>query len=155
MQIEEIMMDCIFCEIIARKIPATVLREDDLTISFLDIHQSNDGHCLVVSKEHFPRAYDLPGDVAGALFAHASLLAKAMNETIAPDGIQIWQSNGAAAGQEIDHVHIHVFPRYTGDGHFRIYPSPPRTASVEELEAIAKPLVTYIETHPSRAADNE
>ena len=133
-------MSCIFCEIVARRAPAAYLHEDELTVSFLDIRQSNEGHCLVVSKMHVERIYDLPPKVSGALFTHAAFIAKSMQSTIAPHGIQVWQSNGKAAGQEVDHVHIHVFPRYSGDGHFRIYPTTPRRASPHELERIADPL---------------
>ena len=117
-----------------------MLHEDELTYSFLDIRQTNDGHCLVIPRVHEQRIYDLTPEVSAALINHTALIARVMNETIAPDGIQVWQSNGEAAGQEIDHVHFHVFPRYHGDRHFRIYPEQPRTASPEELESIAAPM---------------
>jgi histidine triad (HIT) family protein len=139
-------MSCIFCEIIARNIPAVFIHEDDTTISFLDIRHTNEGHCLVVSKAHYPMIDDLPLDIAGSLFAHAAVVARALRESVRPDGIQIWQSNGRAAGQEVDHVHIHVFPRYHGDGHFQIYPVAPRVYSPEELETMAKPIRARIDS---------
>ncbi len=133
-------MSCIFCSIVRAEIPSVKLHEDAHTVSFLDIRQTNDGHCLVIPKAHAERIYDLASDVAAALMNHAALVARAMHESVAPDGILLWQSNGAAAGQEIDHVHFHVFPRYHGDRHFRIYPHEPRSASDEELESIAAPM---------------
>lgn len=133
-------MNCIFCDIVRGSHPAAILHADDLTLSFLDIHHTHDGHCLVVTKRHYPTIEEIPIEEAGALFAHATLVARALKRAYAPDGIQVWQSNGAAAGQEIDHIHIHVFPRFHGDGHFRIYPKPPRTVTGEDLEAMAEPI---------------
>lgn len=132
-------MSCIFCDIIAGAVPAERLREDELTLSFLDIRQSNEGHCLVIPKKHTQFLYELEPDIAGAMMQHAALLSKIMNQVIQPDGIQVWQSNGRAAGQEVDHVHIHLLPRYHGDEHFKIYPTPPPVTSGIDLERIAIP----------------
>ena len=133
-------MSCIFCEIINGNIPSERLHEDDLTLSFLDVRQSNEGHCLIVPKSHAQFLYDLDPQIAGAIMQHTALLSRIVNEVIRPDGIQVWQSNGRAAGQEVDHVHIHLFPRYHGDGHFKIYPEPPAVSSGVDLERIASPI---------------
>lgn len=138
-------MSCIFCDIVAGTSPAAIIYEDETTLSFMDIHQTNDGHCLVIPKAHYATIDDLPLEAAGPLFAHTALVARALRRGVQPDGVQIWQSNGAAAGQEIDHIHLHVFPRYHGDRHFRIYPERPRTVTGDDLEAIAAPIRSRLE----------
>ncbi len=65
------------------------------------------------------------------------LVTGAVRRGFAPDGINIWQSNGVAAGQEVFHVHLHVFPRRAGDDHLRIYPQAPPTPARAELDRLA------------------
>ena len=107
---------CIFCKVVAGEIPAAKVYEDDLTIAFMDIGQVNPGHVLVASKRHAQTVLDLTTEEAGAAMQAAQRIAKAAQQAFAPDGITIFQANGAAGGQTVGHFHIHVLPRHEEDG---------------------------------------
>jgi len=128
---------CVFCRVIAGALPASRVCEDDFTLAFMDLRQTNAGHVLVLPKRHVETIDLLPPDLAGPLMQATARVARALRTALEPHGINVWQSNGAAAGQEVPHVHVHVFPRYVGDGHFRIYPGRAPNASRRELEEIA------------------
>ena len=107
---------CIFCKIVAGEIPAAKVYEDSLTIAFMDLGQVNPGHVLVASKRHAQTVLDLTPEEAGATMQTAQRIANAAQQAFAPDGITIFQANGAAGGQTVKHFHIHVLPRHEGDG---------------------------------------
>ncbi len=132
--------DCVFCRIVERRVAASRVYEDDATLAFVDLRQPNPGHVLVVPKAHVPALDQLPLDVAARLMRTVVLMTGAVRRSFAPDGINIWQSNGAAAGQEVFHVHLHVFPRRAGDGCLRIYPEAPATPPRAELDRLAAQL---------------
>jgi histidine triad (HIT) family protein len=129
--------DCVFCRIVARELPASVVAEDDWTLSFMDLRQSNPGHILVIPKAHIPTVDLLPPDLAGPTLRAVARATGALRHGLAPDGINIWQSNGVAAGQEVFHVHFHIFPRHAGDGHMRVYPAFPPETPRAELDRLA------------------
>ena len=109
------MSDCIFCKIIKEELPATKLYEDDKALAFLDIYPVNIGHALVIPKEHFENILETPEDV----IAHMMKVVKKVShgiEGLKCDGINITMNNKKAAGQVVFHSHIHVIPRYDGDG---------------------------------------
>lgn len=108
---------CVFCKIIRRELPASVLAEDDRTMAFLDIRPINPGHFLVIPKAHATRLADLqPGD-GGRIFEMARELAGALRKSgVRCEGVNFHLADGEVAGQEIFHVHLHVYPRYAGDG---------------------------------------
>ncbi len=110
------MSDCVFCKIVAGELPAAKVHEDALTLAFMDIGEVNPGHVLVVAKPHVENIYGLDDALAGALLATAARVARAVNAAYAPEGITLYQANGVAAGQTVFHFHIHVVPRYRGDG---------------------------------------
>ena len=107
---------CIFCKIAAGEIPATKVYEDELTIAFMDIGQVNPGHVLVASKRHAQTVLDLTPQEAAAAMQTAQRIAHAAQQAFDPDGITLFQANGAAGGQTVKHFHIHVLPRHEGDG---------------------------------------
>lgn len=107
---------CPFCEIINGNIPAKKVYEDDSSIAFLDINPRNPGHTLVVPKEHFATILDIPVDKAGELFKAVKRVAVAVQSGMKAQGISISQSNGAAAGQLVPHMHFHVIPRFLSEG---------------------------------------
>ncbi|GAA0302690.1 HIT family protein [Halarchaeum salinum] len=109
------MSDCVFCEIVAGEQSAHHLYEDDRTLAFLDTAPATEGHALVVPKTHHETLTDMPGDLASAVFWTAQRVARGVEDAIEPDGVSVVQSNGAAAGQEIAHAHVHVVPRYEDD----------------------------------------
>lgn len=112
-------MDDLFLKIIAGEIPSAKLYEDDLTYAFLDIRPTNKGHALVVPKEKYRNALDTPPETFAAMAKTAQKIAVALKEAVGADGVNIAMNNEAAAHQEVFHAHIHVIPRFEGDGIFK------------------------------------
>ena len=126
------MSDCIFCRIVAKQIPATVVHEDEDTLAFMDIGQVNPGHVLVAAKAHADNLYELDDKQAAAVFRTAVRVARAIRGAFTPEGLSLYQANGKAAGQTVFHFHMHLVPRYADDGMNLVWPvkNPPR----EKLE---------------------
>ena len=142
--------DCVFCRIIRGELDSAIVYEDESTLAFMDLRQSNEGHVLVVPRKHVEQIYDLDEATASALAGTVCKIARAVRRVYAPDGLSIWQSNGPAAFQEVPHVHWHVFPRYTNDGHLVVYPKEVagrarREYSLQSLKNIADPLISALE----------
>ncbi len=110
------MVDCLFCKIIAKTIPAMVIYEDDHTVAFLDITPRSPGHTLVIPKAHAPNIVVLPDTEVGPLFVAVKHVADLLSRKLIPDGITIGINQGRAGGQEVDHLHVHLMPRWHGDG---------------------------------------
>ena len=110
------MEDCIFCKIIKKQIPSTIVYEDNLFIAFLDIAPANKGHVLVVSKEHHETYTDLPDELLKELSVVTKKVAKAMNKSLNTGGFNIFMNNRKTAGQLVPHAHFHIIPRFEGDG---------------------------------------
>jgi histidine triad (HIT) family protein len=129
---------CIFCKIVAKQIPATVVHEDADTLAFMDIGQVNPGHVLVAAKAHAENIYALQDPQAAALFRSAARVARAIRDAFAPEGLSVYQANGKAAGQTVFHFHIHLVPRHEGDGMALAWPvkNPPRDKLQEYAEKI-------------------
>ena len=136
------MSDCVFCRIVARQIPATVVHEDEHTLAFMDLGQVNPGHVLVAVKAHAENLYALNDAQAGAVLRAAARLARAIRDAFKPEGLSVYQANGKAAGQTVFHYHVHLVPRHEGDGMALSWPvrSPPR----EKLEEYAAKIRTEI-----------
>jgi histidine triad (HIT) family protein len=107
--------DCVFCDIIERDAPADIVYEDQHSIAFLDIYPLNPGHTLVVSKKHYATLDEMPPEEVGLLFSTVAKVMKGVKEAVAADGINIGQSNGTAASQDVFHVHVHIIPRFSQD----------------------------------------
>jgi histidine triad (HIT) family protein len=103
--------DCIFCKIVHREAPCFRVHEDDLTLTFLDIFPVADGHSLVVTKEHYENLFDASTAALQAVAANARRVAVAIREQLDPEGLGVFQLNGAAAGQTVFHYHMHLIPR--------------------------------------------
>ena len=125
--------DCIFCKLVAKQIPASIVYEDDATLAFMDLGQVNPGHVLVACKAHADNIYELDDVQAAAVFRTAARVARAIRAAFDPAGLSIYQANGTPAGQTVFHFHLHVLPRHDGDGMQLVWPlkNPPR----EQLEA--------------------
>ncbi len=108
--------ECIFCKIVQGQIPCAKVYEDELTLAFMDIGQASEGHVLVASKRHAANLLELTAEEAGAVMQTAQRIAAAAAQTFEPEGITLFQANGAAGGQTVFHFHLHVLPRRTGDG---------------------------------------
>ena len=135
--------DCIFCKIISKKAGAVIVFEDEHSLAFLDIHPLNPGHTLVVPKKHYPSMVEMPPAEVGRVFVSVAKVMKGVMRASKADGINIGQSNGRAASQEVFHMHVHVIPRYIHElpGGF-----PERkTASEADLEQIGRKIKAAIE----------
>lgn len=111
------MEDCIFCKIIKRQLPASIVFENDVVIAFMDIQPVNPGHVLVVPKVHHELITELDQNLTGELFRIGTQINAAIRKSgVKCEGVNYFLADGEAAGQEIFHVHLHVFPRYLGDG---------------------------------------
>ena len=132
------MADCVFCRIMAKQIPATVVHEDEHTLAFMDIGQVNPGHVLVALKKHAENIFALDDAQAAAVFRSAAKVARAIRGAFEPQGLSVYQANGAAAGQTVFHLHIHLVPRYEGDGMALTWPvkNPPRDKLADYAEKI-------------------
>ena len=108
-------MDCIFCKIIAAEIPCFRLYEDEDTLAFMDINPANEGHALVIPKEHFSDVHAASDAAISSTVVTAKKIAAAINKTLNPDGMNLLQCNGPAAAQSVLHFHMHVLPRRDGD----------------------------------------
>ena len=109
-------MTCIFCAIVERAAPARIVHEDERTLAFMDLFPLTRGHALVVPKAHSDSLLDCDPEDAAAVMRTAQLVARAAMRAYTPDGLNLLQTNGAAAMQTVFHLHVHVLPRYVGDG---------------------------------------
>ncbi len=108
-------MDCIFCRIIAGDIPAHKVYEDDATLAFLDINPASRGHTLVIPKQHAADLFNLSPETLTATARTIQTVARILQQGVQPDGINVLQNNGPAAGQVVFHYHVHLIPRWQGD----------------------------------------
>lgn len=111
------MSACIFCEIVAGRIPSARVYEDETKLAFMDIGPVRPGHVLLVPKAHYERVTDLPDDVAADLGGMLPRLARAVVAAARADGFNIFQTNGECSGQVVPHVHFHIIPRHANDGY--------------------------------------
>ncbi len=128
-------MDCIFCAIIAGEIPAAKVYEDEHVFAFMDIAPANPGHTLVIPKQHYRNIFDMPVEVGSKIMQVAIPLANAIRVALNPDGLNLFQSNEAAAFQTVFHFHLHLIPRWESDP-LRL-PWRPSEGDMEEISNIA------------------
>ena len=126
------MSNCVFCKIMAKQIPASVVHEDERTLAFMDLGQVNPGHVLVAAKAHAENLYELSEADAAAVFRAAARVARAIRSVFAPPGLSVYQANGKPAGQTVLHFHLHLVPRHEGDGMALTWPV--KNPSRETLE---------------------
>ncbi|MGV8961497.1 MAG: HIT family protein [Stenotrophomonas sp.] len=139
------MGDCVFCGIVAGRVPASVVWEDAQVVAFMDLRQAVPGHVLVVPRQHAETLYALDEDTAAHVMRVAHRIARALRDVHQPDGLNLWQSNGEAGGQEVPHFHLHVHPRQHGDGVLRFYrQGQPLPAPRADLDALAATLRTTL-----------
>ncbi|MCE5277303.1 MAG: HIT family protein [Planctomycetaceae bacterium] len=113
------MSDCIFCKIAAGQIPCAKVLEDDVCVAFMDIGPLAQGHVLLIPKAHAEQLDEMDPAAAGAMLAHLPALVGAVKAATGCEGVNVLQNNGAAAHQEVMHVHFHIIPRNAGDAfHF-------------------------------------
>jgi diadenosine tetraphosphate (Ap4A) HIT family hydrolase len=137
------MSECVFCRILDGVLPSSVVYRDDLCCAFMDIQPVNPGHVLVVPLEHSASLSVLNPETGRHMFAVAQRLAAALyaaGEGGGPrcEGVNLFLADGSTAGQDVFHVHLHVIPRYAGDGFgFRFGPNYARRPPRSELDGVA------------------
>jgi histidine triad (HIT) family protein len=130
--------NCIFCNIINGTSEASSVYEDEAVLAIMDRRQANPGHVLVIPKEHFPDIYSLSEEAGFAIMQCLIRISRAVKKAFQAEGLSIWQSNGAVAGQEIFHIHFHVQPRKIDDGLLKAYSSKPQSPTIERLNDYAQ-----------------
>lgn len=107
--------DCIFCKIIAGELPATIIDQDERTMSFMDINPATRGHALVIPRSHSRDLLRVHSADLSAVAAAAQRLAGRMTGRLGAEGVNVINACGAVAWQTVFHFHLHVIPRYAGD----------------------------------------
>lgn len=126
--------DCIFCRIVEGDIPGRIVQETDHTVAFLDANPLAEGHTLVVPRAHRQRLADLSADEMTALFDAVHRLTPRIEAAVDADAVTVGVNDGEAAGQEIPHVHVHLVPRFEGDGGGPIHAVAPDRPDLSEDE---------------------
>ena len=110
------MIDCIFCKIIKKEIPADKIYEDKNVLAFLDIMPINEGHTLVISKKHYEDFLTTDEETLKNLIIAVKKITKAVIKAVNAEGFNLVLNNKRVAGQLIPHVHFHIIPRFKRDG---------------------------------------
>lgn len=110
-------MVCVFCRIVRGDLPASMVASDEKTIAFMDIQPVNAGHVLVIPKSHACLLSELDETTCTQVFRMATRVAQALRDSgLKCEGVNLFLADGESAGQEVPHVHLHVIPRFHGDG---------------------------------------
>lgn len=128
-------MTCAFCSVVAGELPARVVAEDATTVAFLDATPAARGHTLVVPRRHVVDVWDADADALVDVARAAHRVAALLRERLAPDGLTLRQNNGPASGQRVDHLHLHLVPRWHGDGNVGWPWPPPQDLDLDALLA--------------------
>ena len=113
---------CIFCEIANGRIPSATVYEDEDFRAILDIAPAHKGHVILLPKTHAANLFEIDDAIAARALPVAKKIAVALKEVTGCAGINILQNNGEAAGQSVFHLHIHIIPRFEGDGILPVWP---------------------------------
>ena len=133
--------DCVFCRIIAGELEASIVHEDERTLAFLDIQPLTPGHLLVVPRKHASSLAELDPEDGAELFRIGQRAAAVLRASkLRCEGVNFWLADGAAAGQDVFYVHLHVFPRFAGDGFGLRLPPAYAIRPRDELDAAAQAL---------------
>ena len=109
------MKDCIFCKIVSGELKSWKVYEDDNTLAFFDIAQINKYHTLVIPKKHYVDVYEIPENELKEVITATKKVALLYREKLGIDNVQIIQSSGHHAQQDVFHIHFHIVPRYAND----------------------------------------
>ena len=128
-------INCIFCKIIDKEIPSNIVFENDLNLAFLDISPISKGHMIIIPKNHYSTLEDIPDHELAETFKIVKKISMRIHQKLQINGYNILQNNFAAAGQEINHFHVHIIPRSSNDEKIRLK-TPRNQASDEELNEV-------------------
>jgi len=132
--------DCIFCKIVRREIPSSVIFEDDVCMAFLDAFPINKGHSLLIPKKHYVNLLDVDPEVVAHMARRLIDLTRGVKNATGEDGVMVTVANGAGAGQEVPHLHFHAIPRSRGANFGFRFPPDYRESMADrtELDEISK-----------------
>ena len=131
-------MDCLFCDIASKKIPAHIVYEDEETLGFLDIKPLAPGHTVIIPKTHAESILDLKDELINPVFGAVKKMTERLKKVLGPEGFTIGINQGKTAG--VDHLHVHIIPRWENDGGGSIHTvvlNPPK----ETLESIKEKIL--------------
>jgi histidine triad (HIT) family protein len=137
---------CIFCAIVQGALPATIVAESDRALAIMDINPVNDGHVLILTRTHTATLLDIAEADLLDVCRLARQMAKAMHGGLALDGLHLLQNSGRAAHQSVPHFHLHLIPRWRGDGKSFDWPLVPGDA--ERIQAAAERIRGALEARP-------
>ncbi|PIU98383.1 HIT family protein [Candidatus Wolfebacteria bacterium CG03_land_8_20_14_0_80_40_12] len=129
-------MDCFFCKITQKEAPAEIIYEDNEAVAILDIHPRSPGHTMILPKVHSKNILDLPEKKVEGVFRAVKKVVGLLKKSLSPDGFTIGINHGKVSGQTIEHLHIHIMPRWYDDGGGSVHDvvdNPPK----EPLEKLA------------------
>ncbi len=129
--------DCIFCKITAGQLPSTRIYEDETVLAFMDVSPVVKGHVLVIPRTHYEQITQTPEAILAHLVRVVQRVARAQISGLQAEGINVSQANGRCAGQIVPHIHFHVIPRFSNDGHRQNW-TPTSYADTEEMAACAR-----------------
>ena len=109
-------MDCLFCQIANKQREADIVYEDDHVVGILDIFPRTPGHTMIIPKVHSETMLDLPEEEIGPVFLAVRNMTARLQKALKPDGFTIGINHGKVSGQAIDHLHVHIMPRWHDDG---------------------------------------
>ena len=133
------MDNCIFCKIANGEVPTRTLYEDEKFRVILDQGPATKGHALILPKDHYVDLFELPEESAGDVMKLAKKMITKMREKLGCEGFNLVQNNGYLAGQTVFHFHLHLIPRYSGDGQKIGWK--PQEVEPEELDEVKKQMV--------------
>lgn len=108
---------CVFCQIIEGRVQASTVFQDEVVTAFMDIHPLTPGHLLIVPNQHIADLSGLDHEIGAHMLDIGRLAASALRRSeLRCEGINLFLADGAVAGQTVFHLHLHVIPRFHGDG---------------------------------------
>ena len=110
------MTECIFCDVMDGKLPSYMIYDDDDCLAILDKYPIDNGHSLIITRQHYEKITDMSIDDVSRLFSKVPKIINAIIKATGADAFSIAQNNGKSAKQIIPHVHIHLIPRYNATG---------------------------------------
>lgn len=119
-------LDCLFCRLVEGSLPGHVIHADEQCVAFLDHAPAAHGHTLVVPRRHVTDLWSADEETVSAVGRTCLTVARLLRERLCPDGLTMRQNTGAASGQNVFHLHVHLVPRWHGDGTVG-WPWPPPT----------------------------
>tara|TARA_Y100000310_G_C20358296_1_gene657737 strand:- start:201 stop:605 length:405 start_codon:yes stop_codon:yes gene_type:complete len=134
------MTDCVFCKVVKGEIPSYKVYEDENNLAFLDIKPHSKGHTVIIPKIHAETVFDLDDQKYKDILLVTKKTMKIIQDKLNPDGFNVGWNHNSAGGQVVPHLHVHIFPRYNGDGGGSMHSivNNPGDLSVEEAAKLFK-----------------